>query len=670
MYRCPSCNEIIFEGSTICPECGFVIDDKNPFASVDNELERFSQMVFNMENNLGEYVGPETNVDTTLSSSDVKNNSDTGNEEILETSSVDTSTPIVFRASAKGVEKVVETPEVIDSFELLDDSEINENNELDDFSETIEPDEEDVTELVEENTEDSENVGYVDTTDEVLETNEYNSEVNDDSDEDITISVDETIDETTEETLETAIEDDLEVSDENEYIEETLDQESQSDSDLVLDENDDSAQIEQQEEQEVEEKEEETEESEVTESVEETEESEIAELEVEETETEEEVQELEVEEILPDTEFQEFMDKQYDEFIAQQESNDYVDNADTKETSKVVENKEKDNFDIFNLGVLDTDFDSNMGGEVNFDFSYFKNPPDDEVEPIYDVTEASKTYLTLNFVTTDKFATLISNENEQSDESEEVMDTKENRYVDLIDLDAIINSEQLSSEELESTIKAVTLQRDEMKQSLEMADKKLKIDSYKMFRQRLFSGLKSVGVFILIFLCVYLFMYIGERDSMDLKSELYQKANIEEYDKILVNSILKTIDGTLEVDNQLSLYENGKITKSELLNYCNEFKIEISTYKNIYDKPVYDEAESYLFSAKNIYFFCNYYVDNIISYLNTGDEYYITLNKIMSYQVSDMKPQEIRNREDFLTSVGFTDEEIAVLNMKIQETIK
>ncbi len=284
---------------------------------------------------------------------------------------------------------------------------------------------------------------------------------------------------------------------------------------------------------------------------------------------------------------------------------------------------------------------------------------------------SKETYLKLNFVTTDKFATLITSDNERlDDQSTNTNFDTQMQFTDILDVEAIMAAEKLSEEELESTIQAVNIQKVELISSLEEEEKANTVSKYRKMRTKMFRSLKILGVLIMIFMSYYFASYVFDFGFFEIHSKLYLESSIENYDYVIYDTMLEIRQAGYEVADALEQYELGLISKDELISICDERTNEINEYNYKFDKHVYDEADDYIFKASNVYFFASYYIDNVKSYAMTGDQYYLDLNNNAKIDADSLTKEVSDARIEFLKSFGYTDEEINILNYKINNAVQ
>ncbi len=585
MNRCPSCKGELVEGSVICPHCGEILDTKNPFADLDNELERFSQMIFNMENDIDmEDSVPKYNpkdIDKILNGvedtpEEVKEEPKAepkAEEKIADAPAEDTEnksfsfTPSSFKASSSGVVKVDEnsTDKKVEEKKLEDKtgetvSEIAEESSTQNESESAETDN---SENNKEETESKEPVKEV-----PIEKQEVSAE-----DEELINALHSLSD----------------------YLDETL--ESENHLNTLFDE----------------------------------------------------------------------ISKYAKEFAGEFEKGSIdFDNADIDDLTNIAIKPVENNI-FMAVNSMDA-FLQKESSVVNIDkkvldfIEELKNTKGNERH----VDNAKETYLKLNFVTTDKFATLISSENERIDTQTVVKtsDEEKERITDIFGIEAIVYAETLSEEELNLTIEAVNIQKDEIMHSLEMEEKELIVIRYKNLRKKMISGVKVGAIIIMICMSTYFVQQIFDVHPFSVETKLYSNNAIEKYDQYIYSSVLDIDNQIAIVNENFDKYQKGQLTDEEMLKVCEESSIILNKYKNVFDKRVYDEAEEYVFAANNGFFFASYYIENIITYINTGDNFYLQSNVIAVKQKEMILEKVYDERIDFLKELGYTDEEIQILNYK------
>ncbi len=598
MNKCPSCKEEIVEGSAICPNCGYVIDKTSQFADVDNELERFSQMIFDMENNVepapqysigdldkilngdgDDVVSDQTDDESSLDGEITNETPDVTESEEEKEPVVEVSAPIVFTASSKGVKKVETTQKTLE----VTSDEMDKALNLD-LDETEESDADESNE----NTSDS------------LET-----ENGDDSQ--------------TEDIEEVAVDVPEEESELSKFLDDTV--QTEADLDKIFDE------IAQYEE-------------EINDIS-----SDVSNLKNNKTTEEPPLDSEDVEDItrmstpVNSMPIEEFIDPSID-------SASILSNVMTLE-SMLKKPEDSENIDAhvekFLEEIKNDNFETAFSGSLG------------------------ETYLKLNFVTTEKFATLISSENERID-NVSVNLTNENdslgKFTDILNIEAIIDAEQLSDDELEKTIEAVSVQKTELISSLEQEEKEIIINKYKTIKRRTFSYLK-VGVFVsIIILSLYLASYIFDIRYFKVQSELYNSESVEAYDNYIYGSVLEIKNITETVNENFKQYKAGNLSDAEMVKVCDESTKTLNKYKVLFDKQVYEEAEEYVFQASNAFFFASYYIENISQYVQTKDNYFLRLNEIADKQSETIIAEVNDARVGFLKNLGYTDEEIGIFNYK------
>ncbi len=567
MNRCPSCKGELVEGSVICPHCGEILDTKNPLADLDNELERFSQMIFNMENNidLESYVPKydPNDIEKILSgesrieeetpeekTEEAKVEEAKAVEEPIQEAKSFSFTPSSFKASGSGVVKL--------------DEDSSKEVKIEDVSTDKKDDE------------------TTDATEKVSESVKEESAIE-------------------EAPVETVSPEDQEILNAlhsfSDYIDETLADE-------------------------------------------------------------------------------ETLNKLFEEissYCGQFESEedavesidfDEVDDLDqfTNKGSRQTENNVFTSINSLDAFLQKENSVENIDKKVLDFLEEIKHAKGNEKH----VDNAKETYLKLNFVTTDKFATLISSENERID-TQTVASTsgdEKARITDIFGLEAIINAETLSEDELNATIDAVNVQKDEIMHSLEMEEKELIVIQYKNLRMKMISYLKVGMIILMIITSLHFTNSIFDYKFLSVESKLYSAVSIEKYDQYIYGSVLDMTNQTKFVNENFEKYKSGQLSKSEMIDICNQSIEVLEKYKLVFEKHVYDEASDYVFAANKGFFFAAYHIENIKTYVETEDEYYLKLNVLGSGQKEQILKVIDESRVTFLKELGYTDEEIQILNYK------
>ncbi len=539
MNRCPKCQEELVSDSVICPNCGHVLDENNASADMDSELEKFSQMIYNMENSIDdEFSTP------SYDPNDIEKILNGEISEVIELESLE--------------DEVLEEP-LEETLEEVSDSDEDVNEEKEEKVFTFTPSsftatEPEVEELTEEEIELEPEISeiYPDSPFEAIEESE---EVEQDS-----------------------------VNEEGSF--------GSSDSEEELDK------------------------------------------------------------IFADM-------SQYTEEIVDSD-NDFITNI----SSAAIDYKESELLKQVNElrdEIIGEDEVRNIDREVDKFLSEIENTPFDEEK---DSIKSAK-YLQLNFVTTDKFATLISSENEKSDNTViDGINENSGRITDIFGIETIIIAEKLSDSELESTIEAVNIQKEEIIHSLEQEEKDIQHSKYMHLRDKMISVVKVGAIIGLLFIIIYLFCYIFDIGFFKMENKLYTPVSIEKYDNIIYSSLMDMSETIDEVINKFDEYEKGNVSKEDMIEFCNESMDTFNKYKIVFDKDIYDEADDYVFEATNAFFFAYYYIENISKYVETDDEYYLNLNSIANLQKAKIISEVEDAREEFLLSVGYTEDEIKILDYK------
>lgn len=534
MNRCPKCQEELVADSVICPSCGHVLDENNAFADMDSELEKFSQMIFNLENDIpDDFATPAYNPE------DI--------EKILN-----------GEISEEPIEEVV--PESVVEEPVSEEVDDEEEAEVKTF--TFTP-------------------------------SSFSASSDDDKEEEKTSE---------------AFDNEFGLPEvyADDFVEDT--DTSASEETTVINEN-------------------------------------IGVYTVDKSEAE------------LDKVFAEM--SQYTDVVVD-ENDDFISKINTKATD-FSQNEILKQVNELRDEVLNDEEDIDIDAEIDM---FIDEIDSVEIDPEKSAIK-SDTYLQLNFVTTDKFATLISSENERSDSSENLGDDENSgKITDIFGLNAIVAAEKLSDQELASTIEAVNIQKDEIIHSLEQEEKDIQYHKYLQLRDKMVNVVKIGGVVALIAIILYLFCYIFDIGLFQIENKLYTEASIENYDNAIYSAVVDMEEIVNEVSNKLAEYESGNLTKEEMLAYCEESQNKLNKYKVVFDKDVYDEAEQYVFEATNAFFFAEYYVENIAEYVNTGDEYYLELNKIADVQVDNIMKEIEEARRQFLLRFGYTEDEISILDYK------
>ncbi len=667
MNKCPNCKNELVEGSVICPHCDFVLNENSQISSVDDELEKFSQMIFNMENNIDvEYSAPVYTVgdfDKKKSGDnpDQKDNSSkeekieevVKNEPVVEPEPVVVNTtPKVFTASASGVVEKVEVKEETINEEIKDDEIEDEKTQVlesDEEPSDVETSDEDDAELIEE-------------VEEPVQNEEENASEKIDNDfsefihegDNSVDSLDKLFEELAK--MEKDFDDGVNSFDaknaESEIVENGfIESDIADDINKIFDEinnipsGDENEKNE--ESNEVEEQAESFKDEEETESIEIEKESEIVETEKE-TQSEIIEDEKEIQDETP----------QAEDEISQ--TDDSIDLDEIVNAASYV--KKSDDINTFGNIYRNQNTGVNLDKTIS---EFYDIASDFDENQKIDKDNLGETYLKLNFVTTDKFATLISSENEkvESDNSKLKKESK-TKFTDIYELETIIDAEKLSDDELQMTIEAVNIQKVELIHNLEIEEKELIINKYKELRNKTFGLAKYITFGGLLILIVVMTAFIYDVNLVDLKSKLYMPSSIETYDTYIFSSVLEIVDITDEVNKNFEHYKNGELTKTEMLAICDENSQKLNKYKFIFEKEVYDEAENYVFTASNCFFFASFYIENIESYVLTGDDYYLSLNKNNISSADDLVLKVKAARLEFLKALDYSDEEIGILNYK------
>lgn len=604
MIKCPECKSVIYDESIFCPYCNHVFDKDSPFATVDDEIERMAMMAFNMENRLGD---------------EFQNKSYTADEieKIL-------SGEMKIHSDDDDEENFEEVESIFDGLDLEDHELFAELSEIEANEARTNEDVvvEDSTQVVFKASGGS--IKKVTEEDEIAQREELkkrreaikdnykDSEVVEQLQDDYSL-------------------DDNDNDDLNEYLD-GLDDSSNDDLENIFNQisNDNGEAVD-----------------------------------------------------------KDSLSSDDEELVQNIES--IVEDNTTTENDEIKEESSEYNFDNFDDFDLDIETHIRRSSQIKDIFStdtyedMFKKSHESEqidkkisefLNEVKDIDlnqrvrdDLNETYLKLNFVTTDKFATLISSENERVDiASNNVTGSDKTMYTDVFGVEAIIDAETLSEEELNMTIEAVNIQKVEIISNLEQEEKDMIIGKYKQVRTKMFNLLKLGSIIGLVIISCFFIAYLFDFGIFNVQSKIYLPSSVETYDIYMYGSILEIKDIAQEVADDFKLYNEGQFSDSEMIDICNVANTSLNKYKTIFDKHIYDEAEQYIFEASNAYFFASYFIDNIRLYIETKDDYYIHLNDKAKSETQIILDEVSDARIEFLKEIGYSDDEINILNYKAESS--
>lgn len=295
----------------------------------------------------------------------------------------------------------------------------------------------------------------------------------------------------------------------------------------------------------------------------------------------------------------------------------------------------------------------------------------DNKKDIASTNNLSETYLSLNFTSVDKFASIISDENEKFDTAnanKNNTNKKNSNSINILDDEIITESHKVSNIDLHATVDKSNIKKEELNEKLEQETKLNIHNKYLSSRNKMVSSLKVILFAMLCLSGVFFASFIFDWNLFKMNSKIYVPGVIENYDTVVYSEALRNVDIARDVDENFEKYKNGEISISEMNKICINALDEIDDETVMYDKEVYPEAEDYLFKASKVYFYTSYYVNNIKDYLETGDEYYTQLNET-TFNNNNVFTDMEEERIDFLKSFGYDEDSIKILDKKAEAAI-